>query len=207
MHAVVRPEVVERRIRRCRAREPIHSLGRLVGQEHDTGLRAQLDHVARPIVFFVRPRPLVLLDHVPLVLVHRETGRNTGLLVPAHAEAVQVERRLFLFDERRGGAQRREVRFCLRVHLRRIRIRPGWQIDLCSRDVQKTQRIAGGQLPRFVGADDIVGNGRDGGRGIPRRTQGAERLDERHRGILCRCRGCWRCRGVLKVLVLGVLAC
>ena len=101
VHAVVGAEVVERRVGRDRAAEPIDGLGRLVGQEHDAGLRAQLDDVPRAIVFLVAPRALVLLDDVLLVLVHREARRDAGLLVAAHAQPVEVERRLVFLDQRR----------------------------------------------------------------------------------------------------------
>ena len=82
------------------------SLVALVGQEHDAGLRAQLDDVARAIVFLVAPRALVLLDDVALVLVDREAAGEPGLLVAAHPQPVEVERRrLVLGDQRRALAQ------------------------------------------------------------------------------------------------------
>ena len=55
------------------------------------------------IVFLVAPRALVLLDDVLLVLVHREARGDAGLLVPAHAQTVEVERRLVFDHQRRAG--------------------------------------------------------------------------------------------------------
>src|SRR5688572_31312224 len=52
------------------------------------------------------------------------------------------------------------------------------QIDLGPRDVQKAQRIGRSQLPRLFSADDVVGNRRDGRGSVPRRSQGAERMDD-----------------------------
>ena len=53
VHAVVGAEVVDRRVGRDGAAQPIDGVGARVGQEHDAGLRAQLDDVARAIVFLV----------------------------------------------------------------------------------------------------------------------------------------------------------
>src|SRR4029079_3230989 len=61
VHAVVGAEVVDRLVGGDRAAQAIDGLGAAVGQEHDAGLRAQLDDVARAIVFLVRARALVLL--------------------------------------------------------------------------------------------------------------------------------------------------
>ena len=63
-------------------------------------LRTERDHVTRAIVFLVAARPLVLLDDVSVVLVYREAGGNTRLLVRAHAQAVEVHAR-FIFQHER----------------------------------------------------------------------------------------------------------
>ena len=56
-------QIVERRPPSARARRSRRPQAtRAIGQEHDAGLRAQLDHVPRPIVFLVLARLLVLLD-------------------------------------------------------------------------------------------------------------------------------------------------
>ena len=114
-----------------------------VGQEDDAGLRAELDDVPRAIVFLVGARALVLLDDVLLVLVDREAGGDAGLLVAAHAQAIEVERRLVLDHQRRVGAERREVLLRFRVDLSGIRIGARRQIDLRARDVQEAEWIAG----------------------------------------------------------------
>ena len=102
-------EVVERRVGRDRACRPVDSFGGRVGQEHDAGLRAQLDDVARAIVFLVAARALVLLDDVALVFVDREAAGDAGLLVLAHPQPIEVERRRLVRDERRLLAERREI--------------------------------------------------------------------------------------------------
>ena len=76
-------------------------------QEDRPGLRAQLDDVARPIVLLVPPRALVLLDDVAVVVVHREAAGDPGLNVLAHPQAVDVQARRVLEDERRARLQRR----------------------------------------------------------------------------------------------------
>ena len=48
-----------------------------------------------------------------------------------------------------------------------VRIGARRQIDLGARDVQKAERVAGGERARFVGVDDVVGNGRDARRRLP----------------------------------------
>ena len=65
------------------------------------GLRAEREHVARAVVFLVASRPLVFLDDVAVVLVHRETAGQPELLVLAHAQPVQVQARFVFDDERR----------------------------------------------------------------------------------------------------------
>ena len=56
----------------------------------------------------------------------------------------------------------------------------GSQIDLGPRDVQKAQRIACGQRPGFVAADNIVGNRCHGRGSFGGRTQRGERINGRH---------------------------
>src|SRR5207247_1863012 len=92
--------------------------------------------------------------------------------------------RCILDDERRARSQGREILPGFLVDRIGVRIGRGWQIDLRARDVKKTERVAGGDLPRFVGADDVVRDRRDGRRPFRRRTQGAEGVDGSHPVIL-----------------------
>ena len=132
VHAVVGPEVVERRVGGDRAAQAIDRVGRLVGQEDDAGLRAQLDDVPRAIVFLVGPRALVLLDDVLLVLVHREARRRcrSARGRPCAAGRSRATARL-----RRPAARRRaapsKFAFAFRVDLGRVRdrCRPGRSIS------------------------------------------------------------------------------
>ena len=159
MHRVVRAEVVDRRVGGDRAAQAVDFVRRLVGQEHDAGLRAQLDDVARAIVFLVAPRALVLLDHVLLVLVDREAARDAGLLVAAHAQAIEIERRFGILLQRRLLPQRREILARSVVDLRGVGIGAGRQIDLRARHVEKAERIRRCELTGLFGADDVVGDG------------------------------------------------
>ena len=131
----------------------------LVGQEHDAGLGAELDHVPRAVVFLVAPRALVLLDDVLLVLVDREASGNAGLLVRTHLQPVEIERRRLLDGQRRRPAQLLEILAPALIDGGRVGIRSRREVDLGPRDVQKTQGIARGELTRFFGVDDVVGNG------------------------------------------------
>ena len=111
----------------------------LVGQEHRAGLRAQLDDVARAVVFLVLPRLLVLLHDVAVVLVDRVAGREAGLLVRAHAQAVEVHRGLGFLDHRwRVSA----AKFARRRPVDGVGVRIGVrrQVDLGARHVQEAQR-------------------------------------------------------------------
>ena len=80
-----------------------------VGEKHRTGLRADREHVPRAIVFLVRPRLLVLLDEIVVVLVDRKAGGDAGLHMRSHLQLIHVEGRGVFFDERRPRPQVAEV--------------------------------------------------------------------------------------------------
>jgi hypothetical protein len=61
LHAVVGCEIEERRPRDHVGGKTIDVGRRRVGQEHDAGLRAQADDMARAVVLLVATRALVLL--------------------------------------------------------------------------------------------------------------------------------------------------
>ena len=198
LHAVGGSEVVERWRSETAGDFGVDFRRAAIGQEHHTRLRPQLDDVPRAIVFLVAARTLVLLDDVLLVLVDRETGGDADLLVRPHAQAVEVHRRRVLDDERRLRAQRRQVLARQLVDICRVRIGPRRQIDLRARDVEKTQGIAGRELPRFFYADDIVGNRGYRRRCRRRRAQGPEGMKGSHQLILaCRSDACRRARASL----------
>jgi hypothetical protein len=159
-HVVRRLEIDRRSCRRRAYRNPIDVIRRAVGEEYRTGLRAHRDHVARAVVFLVAPRALVLLDDVAIVFVDREARRQAQLRVVSHAQAIEVDARLVV-DEERGLAQRGEVVGGALVHGVRVRIGAGRQFDFRARHAQETERVALRQLPRFLCADDVVGNGSD----------------------------------------------
>ena len=190
LHAIGRREIVEGRSR-CRPRRfGVRFRRRAIGQKDDARLRPQLDDVPRAIVLLVAPSPLVFLDDVLIVLVDGKASGDTRLFVRAHAQPVEVERRRVLDDERRLRAKPGKIRAGQVVDARRVGIGPGRQIDLGARDVKKTERIAVGELPRFVHAHDIVGNRGHGRRDRRRRAQSPERMERRHDVLTCRSGWC-----------------
>ena len=94
-----RREVVERLRPRHARRDVVDCLARAIGQEHEARLRAQLGDVARAVVFLVLARLLVLLDETALVFVDRKAPAEPGLLVRAHPQPVDVERRLLVSSQ------------------------------------------------------------------------------------------------------------
>ena len=116
--------------------------------------------MTRAVVFLVAPGPLVLLDDAAVVLVERKAGGHTGLLVRAIAQAIHVDAR-FVLDDERGPLQRFEIPDRPRVDLVAVRIGVRRQLELGPRHTQKAQRVAAGLHARFFGRDDIVGNGRN----------------------------------------------
>ena len=155
-----------------------------IGEEHRSGLRADRQHVARAIVFLVGTRLLVLLDQIAIVFIDRKTGGDAALHVAPHAQAVDVEARDVLDDERRLIAKGRERVRGLIVGGVRMRIRAGGEIDLGPRHVQEAQHVAVGQYSSFVAVHNIVGNGRDIGGGFRRGAQRGERIDGRHESLI-----------------------
>jgi hypothetical protein len=144
-------------------------------QEHGAGLGAERNHVPRAIVFLVAPRPLVLPDDVLLVLVDRKAACHPNLLMPSHAQAVKVEA-WFRFDVQRALPKPPEIAGCSGVDLRRVRVDLRRKLDLRTGDAQEAEWVAIGQRARFIGVDNVVGNGRNMG-GV-RRT-GAQRPERK----------------------------
>ena len=179
-HAVRRDEI-KQRVRPHDAIDDVVDLPRVaIGEKHRSGLRADCEHVARAIVFLVGTRLLVLLDQIAIVFIDRETGGDAALHVAPHAQAIDVEARDVLDDERRLVPERRERVRGLIVGGIRMRIRVGGEIDLGPRHVQEAQSVAVGQHSSFVAVHNIVGNGRHIGGGFRRGTQRGERIDGRH---------------------------
>jgi hypothetical protein len=160
-HAIGSRDIEQRLAGACRALEPIDLTRRVIREKHDARLRARLDDVARTVVFLVGPRLLVFLDQAAVVFIHRKTGRHARLFVIAHAQAVEVDRRLLFAHERRGAGDLAEVRAGLLVNRVGVGIGAGRKVDFGSGDPQKTQGIAVRQRPRFFRADDVIRDGRD----------------------------------------------
>jgi hypothetical protein len=117
-------EVEERRRGHDGARHAIDPCRGLVGQEHDAGLRAELDHVPRAVVFLVAPRALVLLDDVLLVLVDREAS-GTPVCSCAPSSAGRDTAPALLDGQRRRPAQLLEILAPALIDGGRVRIVSG----------------------------------------------------------------------------------
>jgi hypothetical protein len=100
--------------------------------------------------------------------------------VAAHAEAVDVEARLLLFDERAFGLEPLEVLARTLVDLVGVDVRPFGQVDLRARDVQEAQRVPPGERARLLRVDHVVGDGGDLPDLLTGRAQRAERVDGGH---------------------------
>ena len=100
LHVVWRREVIQRLTCDDLLHDAIDGGGGAVNQEHRTGLRAECEQMSGAVVLFVLSRPLVLLDHVAVVLIEREAGGHTGLRTAAHPQA----------GTRRGGSVLNEQR-------------------------------------------------------------------------------------------------
>ena len=61
LNAIRRSEVKQRRLAGDAADDAIDRGGRTVREKHGSGLRAQIHHVPRPVVFLVAPGVLVLV--------------------------------------------------------------------------------------------------------------------------------------------------
>ena len=148
-HTVDRLEVEKRRARGRLPRDRVDGARGSIGQEDGARLRAQRQQVPRAIVFLVGPRPLVLLDEIPVVLVEGVAGRDADLFVRSHPEPVEIDGRLFLDDERRVPLQRLEVSDRGLVDDRRVRIGGRRQIDLGARDMEKAAAARRPPAPRL----------------------------------------------------------
>ena len=101
-------------------------------------------------------------------------------VVAAHPQAIEVDARLVL-DDQRAVAERREVVGRALIDRGGIRIRAGGSSSSGARDAEEADcGLSVGKRARLVGADDIVGNGGDAGRVSRLRTQRTERMERRH---------------------------
>jgi hypothetical protein len=136
--------------------------------------------VARAVVLLIGARALVLADDIRVVLVHGAGGGDARLRVLAHADSVDVETRLVLFDERALGLEPLEIFARALVDLVRIDVRAFRQVYLGARDVEEAQGVVGGQRARLLCVDHVVGDGGDLPDLLKGRAQGAERVDGSH---------------------------
>ncbi len=153
---------------------------RAIGQEDRSGVGVERLDVAGPIVLLLRPRVLVLLDQIGLVLVDARPGHETGLDVVAHPLPVEIERRPFLADEHPVVLELLQILRALGIDRGRVEVDPGFEIDLGFDDVQEGQRVGRRHLPRLFAVQNVVGRtGHQLGlfRPRPPRTKG---LDQRH---------------------------
>ena len=106
LHTVNRGEIEERRAAMTRQIRRVTTAACPIGQEHRSGLRAQLPAGGASGRPPCRAGVLVLPDDVAVVLVDRKAAGQTGLGVSAHPQPVHVERGASSRQERRLFLQR-----------------------------------------------------------------------------------------------------
>ena len=85
-----------------------------VGQKYGTGLGTKRQHVLRPVVLLVAPRPFVFPDEIAIVFVDGVTSRKPGLDMVAHLQPVEIDAR-FSLEHQRRRAERFEIGLCAGV--------------------------------------------------------------------------------------------
>jgi hypothetical protein len=112
--------------------------------------------VPGPVVLFVLPGSLVLLDDVPLVVVDVDAPDHSDLGSPVSDELVQIKRGRLVLDQRPVRHEGPEVVPSLVVDALVVGIDVRRQIDVRSADVKEAERIARGELGCFGPIDDVV---------------------------------------------------
>ena len=99
-YPIERREIDERLVRRSHVVcELVDERDRTMRQKDGPGLRAQLDHVPRAVVFLVLAGALVLLDDVAVVFGKRVARRHARLAVAVRVQMIEIQRGLgFLYQ-------------------------------------------------------------------------------------------------------------
>ena len=132
-----------------------------VGQENRAGLRTERHDVAGAVVLLVAACRFVLLDDAGIVFGGGSGARDADLRAAVHGERVDVEVCLGIMGEGGRRAEAFEVRERLVVHGVGMDVRARGEFDLGAGDAEEGQRIAVGELRRFGGVHDVVGDGGD----------------------------------------------
>ena len=155
-----------------------------VGQEDRAGLRTERHDVAGAVVLLVAAGGLVLLDDAGIVFGGGSGARDADLRAAVHGERVDVEIRLGIMGEGGRRAEAFEVRERLVVYGVGMDVRARGELDLGAGDAEESQGIAFGELRRFGGVHDVVGDGGDlrgfGGTG----HEGVEGSENSHGNVL-----------------------
>ena len=182
LDVVLGPEVVDRRALHGPGDGVVDGVVAAVSQHDRLGVGPLREHVARPVVLLVGPRVLVLEDDVVVVVLGRDQPDEPRLGPAVHDQAVHVEPGGLVADEGAGLGERAERLGPLLVDLVGVLVGPLGQVDLGADDVQERVLVAGGQLARLRGRDDVVGDGGDALGVLGRRAERAERADGGHGG-------------------------
>ncbi len=183
LDAVRRGEVEQRVGVGRSSRDGVHVRRCAIGQENRPGLGSERHHMACTVVFFIRPGSFVLFDDVAIVLVDRKAGRQSGLRMRSHFEAIEVDAWL-VFDDHRRLTQLLEVFDRAIVNGGVVGIDAVRQFDFGTRHAQETMRVAASLRARFIGVDDIVRDGGDVSSVLGPRTQRPERIELRHEPLI-----------------------
>ena len=117
--------------------------------------------MAGAVVLLVAAGRFVLLDDAGIVFGGGSGARDADLRAAVHGERVDVEVRLGIMGEGGRRAEALEVRERLVVHGVGMNVRARGELDLGAGDAEESQGIAFGELRRFGGVHDVVGDGGD----------------------------------------------
>ena len=91
------------------------------------------------------------------VFLATRRGDEADLRMFAHDLPVKIKTRLRILLQRAVTDELLKIFPALRIDFRRVRIRARRQINFRFADVQKTERVAGGDFARFVRRHHVVG--------------------------------------------------
>ena len=155
-HPIAGGEVDLRRLSRLSGDELIQRRVGGIDEEHRAGLGIEGLNVPDTVIFLVWPGELVLANDAFQVILATGSRHQPGLAVRAHHLAVKVEIRLGVWPECALGDELLEILPPPGIDRRRVNVRAGRQIDLWLANMEKAQRIAGGDGTRLFGGHDIV---------------------------------------------------
>jgi hypothetical protein len=127
-----------------------------------------------PVVYLFGPSLLVLADHVPFVNDNVDAPDHSALHPSVHDLAVEVERRLPVFEEDASSDELVEGLTSPGVDPGIVRVYIVGQVDIGASDVKEAVRIASRQFRCLLPVHHIVGHGSDLGSQLGHGADGVE---------------------------------